>query len=304
MKLATFSYKDKSTPKLGVVTPSGLIDIEKAADKFGRPMPVRDVKSALTKGALVTNALQEMATLAEKADLIEPLLTVTFLPPILEPSKFLCVGKNTPDHRKELRANGMLLENPTEPTGFIKLVDVMVGHESVVKYPADVTELDYEPELVFVLGADAFRVGKNHAMSYVAGVTIFNDLTDRATQRREALSGTKFWTAKNMPGFAPIGPFILTLDEIADPFDLWMTCTVNGKLRMRENTNQYIYRIQDVIEHFSRFVPLKAGDLIAMGATKGVAVGQPNAKELYLRRGDVVEIAFEGKMSLRTTIAG
>jgi acylpyruvate hydrolase len=105
-----------------------------------------------------------------------------------------------------------------------------------------------------------------------------------------------------MPGFAPIGPFIATLDEVADVEDLWITCDVNGMRRLRENTSHHIFKIADVIEHFTRYVVFEPGDLIAMGAPKGVAMGQPNAAELYLKPGDRMEIAIEGLMTLRTCI--
>ena len=107
-----------------------------------------------------------------------------------------------------------------------------------------------------------------------------------------------------MPGFAPVGPHILTMDEVADTENLWVTCEVNGKPRLRSNTGDYLYKIADVLEHFSRYVVFEPGDLIAMGAPSGVAVGQPNADELYLKPGDDMVIAFEGLMSLRTRIVG
>ena len=93
-----------------------------------------------------------------------------------------------------------------------------------------------------------------------------------------------------------------TLDEVADVDDLWVTCDVNGERRLRENTSQFIYKIADVIAHFSHYMPFEVGDLIAMGAPKGVAMGKPNAAELYLRPGDRMEIAIEGLMTLRTKI--
>jgi len=105
-----------------------------------------------------------------------------------------------------------------------------------------------------------------------------------------------------MPGFAPVGPFILTMDEVADTDNLWVTCDVNGKRRLRANTGDYLYKIADVLKHFSRYVVFEPGDLIAMGAPSGVAVGQPNAAELYLQPGDDMVISFEGLMSLRTRI--
>ncbi len=303
MKFATFI--DPATiagPRFGIVRESGMVDAQHAAQRLGMALPANSVKAALCTGRRTLDALEELAQAAESRGLVQPVETLRYLPPIPDPSKFLCVGKNSREHRQELIANGMMPEMPQEPTGFIKLIDTMVGQDAEVARPEGITTFDYEPELAFVIGRDAHQVPKGKALDYVAGFTLFNDLTAREIQKREVISGTKFWTAKNMPGFAPIGPFVITLDEVRDPFDLWVTCTVNGGMRMRENTSQYIFRIDDVIEHFSRYVAFQAGDLIAMGAPKGVAMGQPNAAELYLRPGDQMEIAFEGLMSLRTKI--
>ena len=228
--------------------------------------------------------------------------SLRFLPPIPNPSKFFCVGKNNKKHREELAANKMLTEVPNEPTGFIKLVSTMSGDGDAVVKPSDITTLDYEPELCYVVGKRAHGVGKAEAMDYISGFTLTNDVSAREIQKREVASGSRFWTAKNMPGFAPVGPFILTMDEVADTDDLWVTCDVNGKRRLRSNTGDYLYKIADVLEHFSRYVVFEPGDLIAMGAPSGVAVGQPNAAELYLQPGDDMVISFEGLMSLRTRI--
>jgi len=227
-----------------------------------------------------------------------------YLPPIADPSKFLCVGKNNRRHREELVANQLLKEMPEEPTGFIKLVSTMCGQDSEIVRPEGITTLDYEPELAFVISKRAFGVSKADAMSHVGGITLFNDVTAREIQKREVASGTRFWTAKNMPNFAPTGPFVATLDEVADVDDIWLTCHVNGELRLRESTGDYIYKIADVIEHFSRYMPFEAGDLIAMGAPRGVAMGHPNADELYLKPGDEMVIGLEGLMSLTSRIVG
>ena len=196
----------------------------------------------------------------------------------------------------------MLTEVPNEPTGFIKLISTMSGDGDEVEKPRDIVKLDYEPELCYVVGKRAHGVKKAEAMDYISGFTLMNDISAREIQQREVASGSRFWTAKNMPGFAPVGPHILTMDEVADTENLWVTCAVNGKPRLRSNTGDYLYNIADVLEHFSRYVVFEPGDLIAMGAPSGVAVGQPNADELYLKPGDDMVIAFEGLMSLRTRI--
>jgi 2-keto-4-pentenoate hydratase/2-oxohepta-3-ene-1,7-dioic acid hydratase in catechol pathway len=303
MRLATYIDPQLGhDPRFGIVTDNRIIDVKAAADRLHRALPAISVKAALTSGAQTLAALKELVIAAEKAKLARPIAGVKFLPPIPDPSKFFCVGKNNKRHREELAANKMLTEVPNEPTGFIKLIDTMSGDGDEVTKPADIVKLDYEPELCYVIGKRAHGVKKAEAMDYIAGFTLTNDISAREIQQREVASGSRFWTAKNMPGFGAVGPYILTMDEVADTENLWVTCEVNGKQRLRSNTGDYLYKIADVLEHFSRHVVFQPGDLIAMGAPSGVAVGQPNADELYLRPGDDMVIAFEGLMSLRTRI--
>jgi len=305
MRLATFVDPHVSREaRFGIVRDDDIVDVVAAANALQRAVPATSVKSALTSGAQTIAALTDLADAAERAKLLRPLSGVRFLPPIPDPSKFFCVGKNNKRHREELAANKMLTEVPNEPTGFIKLISTMSGDGDDVTKPADITTLDYEPELCYVVGKRAHGVKKADAMDYIAGFTLTNDVSAREIQQREVASGSRFWTAKNMPGFAPVGPWILTMDEVADTDNLWVTCDVNGQRRLRSNTSDYLYKISDVLEHFSRYVVFEPGDLIAMGAPSGVAVGQPNAAELYLQPGDDMVIAFEGLMSLRTKIVG
>jgi acylpyruvate hydrolase len=303
MRLAT--YVDPQLghqARLGIVAGDQIVDVAAAADRLHRAVPAISVKAALTSGAPTLAALGELVAAAEQAKLSRPIAGIKFLPPIPDPSKFFCVGKNNKRHREELAANKMLTEVPNEPTGFIKLIDTMSGDGDEVVKPADIIKLDYEPELCYVIGKRAHGVKKAEAMDYIAGFTLTNDISAREIQQREVASGSRFWTAKNMPGFGAVGPYILTMDEVADTDNLWVTCDVNGERRLRANTGDYLYKIADVLEHFSRHVVFQPGDLIAMGAPSGVAVGQPNADELYLRPGDDMVIAFEGLMSLRTRI--
>jgi 2-keto-4-pentenoate hydratase/2-oxohepta-3-ene-1,7-dioic acid hydratase in catechol pathway len=303
MRLATYIDPQLGhQARFGIVIGDHVVDVVTAADRLHCAVPASSVKAALTTGAATLAALRELVAAAEKAKLSRPIAGVKFLPPIPDPSKFFCVGKNNKRHREELKANKMLTEVPNEPTGFIKLIDTMSGDGDEVVKPADIVKLDYEPELCYVIGKRAHGVKKAEAMDYIAGFTLTNDISAREIQQREVASGSRFWTAKNMPGFGAVGPYILTMDEVADTDNLWVTCDVNGQQRLRSNTSDYLYKIADVLEHYSRHVVFQPGDLIAMGAPSGVAVGQPNADELYLRPGDDMVIAFEGLMSLRTKI--
>ncbi len=306
MRLVTYSVGPGGPARAGVRVGHRVLDIEMASRVKGEPLPstMRQLlaagrgalsrvqalaKSAVTEAGAFSHAMRE-----ERA--------IRFLPPVPDADKFLCVGKNYRQHLDELVKNDLIREIPQEPTAFVKLNSCLVGHEAKVARPEGIVRLDYEPELVFVMGRRALGVKKEDAMDYVAGVTILNDLTCRDMQKREVASGSRFWTAKNIPGFGPLGPEIVTMDEIPDPYDLWMTCSVNGEERMRVNTRDQIWKLPDIVEHFSRHIPIEPGDMFSTGAPGGVAVGKPNAAELFLKPGDVVECSIEGIATLRTTI--
>lgn len=280
------------------------------AKTLGGPPPVgaRTVKALVQGGAAARARLAALLDWVraldpeDAADATQPVASLRFLPPIPDPGKFLCVGKNYAEHLDELRRTELIRETPDEPTGFIKLNEVISGDGDRVARPDGITTFDYEPELAFVIGKDAHGVSREDALDHVFGVTLFNDLTAREIQKREVRSGTRFWTAKNMPGFAPIGPWVVTLDEIGDMRALEIACSVNGEERMRYRTERMIFGPPEIIEHFSRYVPLHAGDLMATGSAAGVAVGQPNAEELFLKPGDAVTVALGDVMTLTTHI--
>lgn len=251
---------------------------------------------------LVDWALDLLEDEARSAGIVRRESDVRFRPPVPNPNQFLCVGKNYLAHLDELKRTDLIREIPDEPTGFIKLNSVISGHGDSVPRPRGIVEFDYEPELAFVIGRPTFRVSRENAMDHVFGVTLFNDLTAREVQRRELRSGTRFWTAKNMRGCGPIGPYVITLDQAGDVDDLDIECWVNGQRRMRFNTSGQIHKIPDIVAHFSKTIPLQPGDLFATGSAAGVAVGQPNAAELFLRPGDEVEVVLDGHMTLRNTI--
>ena len=148
MRLATFVDPQLGNEaRFGVIRGDHLVDVVLAANALRRAVPAGSVKLALTSGEHTLAALDELVMAAEGAKLLRPIAGVKFLPPIPDPSKFFCVGKNTKKHREELVANKMLTEMPNEPTGFVKLVSTMSGDGDEVVKPADITTLDYEPEL-------------------------------------------------------------------------------------------------------------------------------------------------------------
>src|SRR6202521_1197571 len=307
MRLITYTTAPGGAPRIGVRVGHRVLDIESASRVDGETLPAT-MKALLKEGRGALSRVRALAKAAQSnagrfsAAMVEE-RTVRFLPPVPDADKFLCVGKNYRGHLEELKRNDLIKEMPEEPTGFIKLNSALVGHNTKVARPEGVAHLDYEPELVFVVGRRALGFAKDDdAMDYVAGVTLMNDLTDRDMQKREVASGSRFWTSKNSPGFGPIGPEIVTMDEVGDPYDLWITCAVNGEERMRVNTRDQIWQMPDILEHFSRTISIEPGDMFSTGAPGGVAVGKANAKDLYLKPGDVVECAIEGLITLRTTI--
>jgi len=307
MRLITFIRAGSNHSEIGARLPNSsgdrILPFVDVAKKLGLADFPGDMKSFLRAGSgVMEQAKSWVAASSDYSSLFIDPSMITYLPPITDAEKFLCVGKNYRKHLEELKRTNLIKEIPQEPTSFIKLNSCLSGHEAKVVRPAGITRLDYEPELVFVIGKRALGVKKAEAMDYVAGVTILNDLTCRDLQLREVASGSRFWTGKNIPGFGPLGPEIVTIDEIPDVYDLWMTCSVNGQERMRVNTVDQIWKISDILEHFSRFIPIEAGDMFSTGAPGGVAVGKENAEDLYLKPGDVVECAIDGISTLSTTI--
>ena len=308
MRLVTYSLGPQGSARSAVRVGHRILDIEAASRVQGEPLP-SSMRALLAMGRGALARVQALAKAAQAdarpftAALHEE-KAIRFLPPVPDPDKFLCVGKNYRAHLEELKKHDLIKEMPQEVTGFVKILSCLVGHDARVAKPAGVERLDYEPELVFVIGKRALGVkaSDEDAMDYAMGVTVLNDLTDRDVQKREVASGSRFWTSKNAPGFGPIGPEIVTMDEIPDPYDLWMVCTVNGKERMRVNTRDQIWKLPQILEHFSRTMPIEPGDMFSTGAPGGVAVGKPDADSLYLQPGDVVECSIEGITTLRTTI--
>lgn len=290
IRLASFLSPGDVRPRLGALEGEAMLDLSAAHG------PDWDMRRALAL------PIEELRSFVAAAKIRLPLAECHLLPPIPDPGKIFCVGKNSRVHREELVAQGMLKEDPQEPTGFVKLPEVLVGEGARVVRPEGITTFDYEPELAFIVTRRAHRVPRERARDHVGGITVLNDLTAREIQKQEVASGTRFWTSKNMPGFCPVGPYAVPLAEVADPYDLWLTCEVNGQQRLRVNTNEYIHRIEGIIAHFSRFMPFEVGDVIATGAPRGTAIGHPNAAELYLKPGDVCVAGLEGLMQITTRI--
>ena len=205
-------------------------------------------------------------------------------PPVARPSKIVCVGQNYLEHAKEMGG-----EIPTEPVLFMKASSAWSGPQDDVLIPKGAGKLDYEVELAVVIGKTASYVTERQAMSHVAGYSVFCDYSERAFQKDHGGQWTK---GKSCDTFAPMGPCLVTADEVADPQGLRLWTKVNGEIRQNSWTMDMMFGVRDVVSYISRFMTLLPGDVIATGTPCGVAMGMNPPR--YLQAGDFVECGIEG----------
>jgi 2-keto-4-pentenoate hydratase/2-oxohepta-3-ene-1,7-dioic acid hydratase in catechol pathway len=220
-------------------------------------------------------------------------------PPVV-PKKFFHTAGNFREHEEESKQVGWAHEIAPWIV-FFQNVDALVGQDDPVIYPEHLTEeLDYELELAVVIGKDGKWFGPEEAQDYVAGYVIFNDITARDIQRREMRSGV-FSFCKAIDTFCPLGPWIVTPDEIGDPHDLQMELRVNGEARQVSHTGRMSVTIPEILSHYSA-LGYSAGDVVSTGTVSGVAGFSPDAASLYLRPGDVMEAEIEKIGVLRNPV--
>jgi 2-keto-4-pentenoate hydratase/2-oxohepta-3-ene-1,7-dioic acid hydratase in catechol pathway len=206
-----------------------------------------------------------------------------WLPPVAAPEKIICVGLNYREHVTETHA-----KVPEVPVLFSKFNTALVGASGPVVLPANSSQVDYEAELAIVIGREARHVPPQEALSYVGGYMVMNDVTARDWQFR----ARQWLTGKSFDTFAPVGPCLVTPDEIPDPHSLRISLRLNGKTMQDSSTRDLIFGIPALISHVSQIFTLKPGDIISTGTPPGVGyVRQP---PVFLRAGDVVEISIEG----------
>jgi 2,4-didehydro-3-deoxy-L-rhamnonate hydrolase len=209
--------------------------------------------------------------------------------PVARPSKIVCIGLNYADHAKETGATP-----PSEPVIFFKSTSALAGPNDDVIIPKDSTKTDWEVELAVVIGKKASYVAESEAMEYVAGYSLHNDLSERAFQLERGGTWDK---GKGCDTFAPLGPWLVTKDEIADVDNLSLKLSVNGKLMQNGTTANLIFKIPFLISYVSQFMTLLPGDVISTGTPAGVGLGfTPN---IFLKEGDVVELSIDGLGSSR-----
>ncbi len=205
-------------------------------------------------------------------------------PPIVRPSKIVCVGLNYAKHAAE---SGM--DVPSEPVLFFKATSSIIGPNDPVMLPKGSEKSDWEVELAVVIGKKTSYVSKAEAMDYVVGYMLHNDVSERAFQLEMEGQWVK---GKSCDTFAPIGPYLVTKSEIADPHNLDLWLNVNGEQLQHSNTSDFVFDIPHLVSYISQFMTLLPGDIISTGTPFGVGLGFNPPK--YLKVGDVMELGIEG----------
>jgi 2-keto-4-pentenoate hydratase/2-oxohepta-3-ene-1,7-dioic acid hydratase in catechol pathway len=216
------------------------------------------------------------------------------------PKKFFHTAGNFREHHEEASKAGF--SHPVMPwIVFFQNVDAIIGHDEAVVYPDHLTqELDYELELAVVLKKSGKHFTLEEARDYVGGYVIFNDITARDIQRREMKSGV-FSFCKGIDTFCPLGPWIVTADEIGDPHNLAMELRVNGETRQRSHSSKMSVKIPEILSHYSP-MGYSAGDVVSTGTVSGVAAFSGDPKAWYLKAGDVMECEIEQIGVLRNRV--
>ncbi len=208
-----------------------------------------------------------------------------------ERPKVICIGLNYADHAAESGS-----KVPDEPMMFAKYHSTLCGTDDHILAPLNHSKLDYEVELVIVMGKRAIKVPESEAYDYIAGYTCGHDVSERAFQRGDG----QWLRAKSSDSFAPIGPVIVTKDQIPDPHVLKLGTKVNGEVRQNSSTNQLIFKVPKLVEFISSYITLDPGDLIFTGTPPGVGFGMNPPQ--YLKPGDVIEVWVENIGSLTNSV--
>jgi acylpyruvate hydrolase len=314
MKLATFLYQQQE--RLGAVDGSGrIVDLRKAygaylreaesnpaGDELAQVTLGRDMVDFLRRGDKALAAAQKALTHAAANPNAEGDATfdpkqIRLMSPVPRPGALVSAGKNFSDHVAEMASK----KGPSSPVAFLKLPGTVIGPEDDIPHPPEVKNLDYEVELAIIIGKPCVEVSRDEALDYVAGYSAFNDISARDVIRGENKTGIHLM-GKSFPGFAPMGPYLITADEIPDPQNLKLKLSVNGETRQDSNLSYMIFKIREMIAYWSQ-MGLNPGDLLTTGTPRGVAAGRkPDQPPWWLKPGDLVEAEVENVGRLRNRI--
>ncbi len=215
------------------------------------------------------------------------------LPPTFNNPKIICIGKNYSDHAREMGG-----EPPTIPVVFSKFSSALTPHRSEILLPPISDQVDFEAELVVVIGKRGKNIARQNAMQHVLGYSCGNDISARDWQKEKP--GGQWLLGKTFDTFAPLGPYLVTADEVGDPHQLDIQMRLNGQTMQSANTNQLIFSIDYLISHLSQFATLMPGDLLFTGTPSGV--GAARKPPIFLAAGDVLEVDIQNVGTLHNTV--
>lgn len=283
MKLLTFAKEGRLA--LGVKVDSGILDLEAALKVQTNDQIQTSIMDVIAGGKEVVDAIEAyLKSLPDKTHFIKKEEEIQWGPCVTQPNKIICVGLNYRKHADETN-----LPYPETPILFNKFNNALTGHKGEVAIPKMSEKVDYEVELGVVIGKEAKHVSKENALEYVFGYCTANDISARDLQMK-----TNQWLlGKTCDGFSPVGPYLVTADEVADPNNLRLKTYVNGELRQDSNTNDMIFHVDEIISYISQHMTLTPGDLILTGTPSGVIMGLPQELQVYLKPGDAVTVEVE-----------
>jgi len=299
MKLVT--YRINHTPaRLGFIEENMVIDIEKLGKFKNSPMPdnMLDFIDLGLDGITQITHLYNTATKEELLDCSVPVGNATLLAPIPKPRKNIFgIGLNYTEHVAEsARTLDTSKELPQQPVIFSKPPSAVIGTEADIIHNQQITkQLDYEVELAVIIGKGGKRIAKENALDHVYGYTVINDISARDCRR-----AGQWIVSKGQDTFAPMGPVLVTKDEISDPQNLNLSLTVNGVEKQNSNTKFMLFNISDLIHDLSTVFTLEPGDIIATGTPAGVGAGRDPQE--FMWPGDIVEATVEGIGTLKNYI--
>jgi 2-keto-4-pentenoate hydratase/2-oxohepta-3-ene-1,7-dioic acid hydratase in catechol pathway len=284
MRLVT--YQSPTGPRVAGIRDGSFIDLNRA--DMGVP---HCIKSLLAQGPAGLRRAANAMTIGQPI----PSAEVKLLPIVPNPEKIICVGKNYAEHARE---TGSL--PPSEPVFFSKFSSAIGGDGQPIVLPRVSDEVDYEAELVVVIGVGGRYISKESAFAHVAGYCCGNDVSARDWQREKP--GGQWLLGKSFDTFAPIGPALVTADEIPNPDKLAIELRLNGRVMQQSNTSQFLFPIAELIAYVSQVCTLMPGDLLFTGTPPGV--GFARKPPVFIHSGDVVEVEIERVGVLRNPVVG
>ena len=300
MRLATF--RDEAGTRIGAVRGERLVDLARAALLAGEepPAELRETQALIEGGEAALHRVHALLS-GTPAEAEIALGSVELLAPIPRPRKnVFCLGRNYAEHAAEsLRAIGQEVKLPAYPNVFTKAPTSITGPFADIPFDASVTtELDWEVELAIVIGRAGRHIAKADALSHVFGYTVLNDVTARDIQNKP---GVQFFQGKSLDAASPVGPVIVTADEIPNPQKLRLQLRLNGEVKQDDTTANMLFDVATIIETLTRVLTLEPGDIIATGTPAGVGFARTPPE--FLKPGDVMESEVEGIGTLRNRIA-